>query len=148
MKGVVIGLMVGFIALVAYSCKKDELDIRQAYDFTLTHWYLPKTVVRNQEVEIRFTLNRSGEYAGTVYKISWVQMDGAGQVYDTDKVYLEPQEPYDMRDLANYDGSDPSGLTFTLYFRNTGTKSPKLKFIAIDNFGQRFDVDIEFEYEG
>lgn len=150
MKRILIGCAILLIAIFACSCNKDELTIRQVYDFSLSTWYLPSTIGQNEEVEIRFTLKREGEYTGTVYTISYVLLQGTGSVYDyygNWKIFLWSQEPYELRNISNYDSSDPSRLKFTLYFKNTGTKNPKIRFMTTDNFGQRVDLDIEFEYE-
>ena len=43
----------------------DKLEVQQAYDFSLTSWYLQKTISPDETVEIRLTLNRSGNYEGS-----------------------------------------------------------------------------------
>lgn len=66
----------------------DKLEVQQAYDFSLTSWYLQKTISPDETVEIRLTLNRSGNYEEAGYQIGYIQMEGSGEVYDKKKVYL------------------------------------------------------------
>ena len=54
----------------------DKLEVQQAYDFSLTSWYLQKTIFPDETVEIRLTLNRSGNYEEARYQIGYRQIDG------------------------------------------------------------------------
>ena len=81
-------------------------------------------------MEIRFTLEREGDYAGAEYGFSWVQTDGKGTLRDSRGMYYTDREEYERR--------------FTLWYRPTGSDDPSLRFIVTDNFGQRQEVECSF----
>ena len=60
MKLIISGIMLTLLCLLG-GCD-DKLEVQQAYDFSLTSWYLQKTISPDETVEIRLTLNRSGNY--------------------------------------------------------------------------------------
>ena len=57
---------------VSYTHLDDKLEVQQAYDFSLTSWYLQKTISPDETVEIRLTLNRSGNYEEARYQIGYI----------------------------------------------------------------------------
>ena len=66
MKLIISGIMLTLLCLLG-GCD-DKLEVQQAYDFSLTSWYLQKTISPDETVEIRLTLNRSGNYEEPVIK--------------------------------------------------------------------------------
>ena len=56
MKLIISGIMLTLLCLLG-GCD-DKLEVQQAYDFSLTSWYLQKTISPDETVEIRLTLNR------------------------------------------------------------------------------------------
>ena len=84
MKLIISGIMLTLLCLLG-GCD-DKLEVQQAYDFSLTSWYLQKTISPDETVEIRLTLNRSGNYEEAGYQIGYIQMEGSGEVYDKKKV--------------------------------------------------------------
>ena len=79
-------------------------------------------------MEIRFTLEREGDYAGAEYGFSWVQTDGK----------------YELRVVPDLYVSDPLTWRFTLWYRPTGSDDPSLHFIVTDNFGQQQEAECSF----
>lgn len=67
MKLIISGIMLTLLCLLG-GCD-DKLEVQQAYDFSLTSWYLQKTISPDETVEIRLTLNRSGNYEEAGYQI-------------------------------------------------------------------------------
>ena len=61
------------------SCDKD-LDIQQAYSFSLETMPVPKRIGVGETAEIRCTLVREGEYADARYTIRYFQPDGKGEL--------------------------------------------------------------------
>ena len=62
MKTIAIGCIILLsIVILFFSCN-DKPNIQQAYDFSLSHWHLQEEIRKDESVEIRFTLHRSGEY--------------------------------------------------------------------------------------
>ncbi len=125
------------------SCN-DEIDIKKDYDFSLSTWYLQKTIQQGEAVEIRFTLDKSGNFDGAEYSIGYIQMEGKGIVYDEAGTLLVNREMHALDDMANVDRSHPFREVFTLYYRSMGDKKSELKFIVMDNFGQQTELSISF----
>ena len=105
MKLIISGIMLTLLCLLG-GCD-DKLEVQQAYDFSLTSWYLQKTISPDETVEIRLTLNRSGNYEEAGYQIGYIQMEGSGEVYDKKKVYLVNREMQPLDSIAELDDSDP-----------------------------------------
>lgn len=120
----------------------DKLEVQQAYDFSLTSWYLQNTISQNETVEIRLTLNRSGNYEEADYKIGYIQIAGSGEVYDKKKVRLVNREMQPLDSIAQLDDTDPCHQVFTLFYHNGSGKNAEIKFVVTDNFGQERDLDI------
>lgn len=125
----------------------DKLEVQQAYDFSLTSWYLQKTISPDETVEIRLTLNRTGDYEEASYQIGYIQMEGSGEVYDKKNVYLVNREMQPLNSIAGLDSIDPCYQVFTLFYHNRSSKNAEIKFVVTDNFGQERDLDISLGTE-
>lgn len=125
----------------------DKLEVQQAYDFSLTSWYLQKNISPDETVEIRLTLNRSGNYEEARYQIGYIQMEGSGEVYDKKNVRLVNREMQPLDSIAELDGSDPCRQVFTLFYRNRSSKNAEIKFVVTDNFHQKRELDVSFQSE-
>ena len=71
------------VSALAFSSCDDKIDIRQDYDFSLSSWYLQEQIETGETVEIRFYLDREGDYEKAVYEIGYIQMEGKGEVSDS-----------------------------------------------------------------
>lgn len=125
----------------------DKLEVQQAYDFSLTSWYIQKTISPDETVEIRLTLSRTGNYEEAGYNVGYIQMEGSGEVYDKKNVRLVNREMQPLNSIAGLDSIDPCHQVFTLFYRNKSSKNAEIKFVAVDNFGQERDLDITFATE-
>ena len=76
------------LAALAFSSCNDGIDIRQDYDFSLSSWYLQKQIATGETVEIRFYLDREGDYEKAEYEIGYIQIEGKGEVFDSEGVKL------------------------------------------------------------
>ena len=101
----------------------------------------------DETVEIRLTLNRSGNYEEAGYQIGYIQMEGSGEVYDKKKVYLVNREMQPLDSIAELDDSDPCRQVFTLFYHNRSSKNAEIKFVIADNFHQERELDISFQSE-
>src|SRR5690606_4801494 len=99
-------------APVLTSCEKDELDIRQNYPFKVQVMPVPKEVTNGQTVEIRITVQRSGNFNDAKYFIRYFQFDGTGAL----RYYSEP--PYMPNDLYLLPQTQ-----FRLYYTSQSTVS-------------------------
>lgn len=129
-------------ALLSFFSCNDNIDVQQDYDFSLSTWYLQKTVKPGETVEIRFYLTREGYFADAEFSIGYIQIEGEGVVYDTNNTRLVNREFCALSDIP-----DEQDGVFTLYYRSTSDKNSTLKFIVMDNFGQTRELQIEFESE-
>ena len=125
----------------------DKLEVQQAYDFSLTSWYLQNTISPDETVEIRLTLNRSENYEEACYQIGYIQMEGSGEVYDKKNTRLMSREMQPLDSIAELDSSDPCRQVFTLFYRNRSSKNAKIKFVVTDNFRQERELEISFATE-
>ena len=135
------GCMLSFVACMLTACN-DSLEVQQAYDFSLVSWYLQEDIERDETVEIRLTLNREGNYSEAVYKIGYIQMEGDGEVFDSDGNRLVNREMTDLDTISGLDTTDICHQFFTLYYKNTGKDNPKIRFVVSDNFKVERTLDI------
>ena len=72
----------------------DDLDVTQAYPFTVETMPVPKELAQGETAEIRCELVREGEFDGAVYTIRYFQFDGEGTLkLDNGLVFL-PNDRY------------------------------------------------------
>lgn len=130
--------------LAGFTRCNDKADIQTAYDFTLSSWYLQKSLKSGEEVEIRFYLEREGNWKDAQYEFSYIQMDGAGRLYDTDRRIMSSREYYPLGSFPGLDDSDPLRQVFTLWYRAGSDRKAELKFIIRDNFGKESEYLVTF----
>lgn len=120
-------------AVVLTSCEKDELEIRQNYPFEVQVMPVPKEVANGQTVEIRVTVQRSGNFSDAKYFIRYFQFDGQGTL----RYYSEP--PYMPNDLYLLPQTQ-----FRLYYTSQSTVSQWFDVWISDNFGNAQQVSFQF----
>lgn len=119
--------------LALSSCNKDELDIQQNYPFEVKVMPVPKGITNGQTVEIRITIQRSGDFKDANYFIRYFQYDGQGTLqYYNDAPYM----PNDLYPLAQ--------TQFRLYYTSQSTVSQSFEIWISDNFGNEQQVSFEF----
>ena len=116
-------LCVGMLSIGFTSCD-DDLDVTQAYPFTVETMPVPKELAQGETAEIRCELVREGEFDGAVYTIRYFQYDGEGALkLDNGLVFL----PNDR-----------------LYYTSECDESQSLTITVEDNFGNAFEWEVEF----
>ena len=135
-----------FTVLVFSSCN-DEIDIRQDYDFKLSSWYLQKQITTGETVEIRFYLDREGDYEKAEYGLGYIQVEGKGEVFDSEGVKLINREVRPLAEVPGLDTENPVKQVFTLFYRSASAKRSELKFFVRDNFGQERELMVTFDTE-
>lgn len=133
-----------FAVLVFGSCN-DGIDIRQDYDFSLSSWYLQEQIETCETVEIRFYLDREGDYEKAEYEIGYIQMEGKGEVTDSEGVRLVNREVRPLAEVPELDRKNPVRQVFTLFYRSTSARRSELKFFVRDNFGQERELAVTFD---
>ncbi|MFT3945573.1 MAG: DUF3872 domain-containing protein [Agriterribacter sp.] len=126
-------LLVFTSATVLSSCDKEELEIQQNYPFEVKVMPVPGSVANGQTVEIRITIERSGNFSDAHYFIRYFQYDGQGTL----RYYSEP--PYIPNDLYQLPATQ-----FRLYYTSQSTVSQSFDIWISDNFGNEKQVSFEF----
>ena len=132
-------------AVLAFGSCNDDIDIRQDYDFSLSSWYLQKQIETGETVEIRFYLDREGDYEKAEYEIGYIQMEGKGEVTDSEGVRLVNREVRPLAEVPELDRENPVRQIFTLFYRSTSARRSELKFFVRDNFGQERELAVTFD---
>lgn len=130
-----IGMLIVVMAsvLMLSSCNKDELDIQQDYPFEVNVMPVPGDIANGQTVEIRITVQRSGNFNDAKYFIRYFQYDGQGTLqYYNDAPYM----PNDLYPLPQ--------TQFRLYYTSQSTVSQSFDIWVSDNFGNEKQVSFEF----
>lgn len=147
MKNVLYICIGALFAVLAFSSCNDGIDIRQGYDFKLSSWYLQKQIATGETVEIRFYLDREGDYEKAEYEIGYIQIEGKGEVFDSEGVKLINREVRPLAEVLGLDTENPVKQVFTLFYRSTSAKRSELKFFVRDNFGQEREMTVTFDTE-
>lgn len=147
MKNVLYKCLAALVAVLALGSCDDGIDIRQDYDFRLSSWYLQKQIATGETVEIRFYLDREGDYEKAEYEIGYIQVEGKGEVSDSEGVKLVNREVKPLAGVPGLDTENPVKQVFTLFYRSTSAKRSELKFFVRDNFGQEREMTVTFDTE-
>ena len=140
------GCALALLACTLAGCD-DHLEVRQAYDFSLSSWYLQEGIEPDETVEIRLTLNREGDYREARYRVGYIQLEGDGEVFAADGTRLVNRVLTELSGIAGLDTTDILRQVFTLFYRNTGEDNPGIRFVAVDNFGVERTLDIPCSIE-
>lgn len=147
MKNVLYKCIAALVAVLAFGSCDDGIKIRQDYDFRLSSWYLQKQIATGETVEIRFYLDREGDYEKAEYEIGYIQVEGKGEVSDSEGVKLVNREVKPLAEVPGLDTENPVKQVFTLFYRSTSAKRSELKFFVRDNFGQERELTVTFDTE-
>ena len=140
------GCALALLACTLAGCD-DRLEVRQAYDFSLSSWYLQEGIAPDETVEIRLTLNREGDYREARYRVGYIQLEGDGEVFAADGTRLVNRELTDLSGIAGLDTTDILRQVFTLFYRSTSARRSELKFFVRDNFGREREMTVTFDLE-
>ena len=126
-------LAVVMTGLLFTSCD-DEIEVLQAYDFSLTTMPVQKRIKQGETAEIRLQLHKSGNYRETEFFISFFQPDGKGSLRLDDGTVFAPNDFYPLKKE-----------TFRLYYTSECTDQQAIDVTVYDSFGQRFDLSFSFQ---
>src|SRR5690606_31538657 len=126
-------LMMLIASIVSISCDKEELEIQQNYPFEVQVLPVPKEIASGQTVEIRITIERSGNFSESKYYLRYFQFDGTGILRYYDEA---PYLPNDLYQLPK--------TQFRLYYTSSSTVSQAFDVWISDNFGNERQVSFEF----
>ncbi|CAM2956080.1 protein of unknown function [Flavobacterium succinicans] len=115
------------------SCSKGELEIQNDFPFEVKVMPVPKEIANGNTVEIRITIQPTGNYNNTQYYLRYFQFDGQGTL----QYYEEP--PYLPNDLYPLQAKQ-----FRLYYTSNSTVSQSFDVWISDNFGNEKQLSFEF----
>lgn len=116
---------VAVASLLLVSCN-DKIDVNREYDFALSCWHLPSEIVPGEQVEIRFTLTRQGDFKGAEYYIGYIQLEGKGEVSDSEGTLLVNRESCTNCGLCPvWTKAIPTARSSRSFTRRHPTNSPK-----------------------
>ena len=129
----------GCMALAALLCCvacDDEVDIRQAYPFTVETMPVQTRITHGETAEIRCELQRAGRYDEARYTIRYFQPDGKGSLrMDNGTVFL-PNDRYPL-----------DREVFRLYYTSASSDQQTIDIYVEDNFGQCVQLSFRFNNE-
>ena len=131
----VFSFFIGMMACLLSSCD-NELEVRQAYPFTLETMPVQTKIVKGETAEIRCTLHREGRYDEARYTIRYFQPDGKGTLRMDDGTVFLPNDRYSLEREV-----------FRLYYTSASTDQQTIDIYVEDNFGQVVQLTFDFNNE-
>ncbi|MBF00241.1 DUF3872 domain-containing protein [Flavobacterium coralii] len=132
-KQILVLLMVTAGCFLNSSCEEEELNIQDNFPFGVSVMPVPDEIADEQTVELRFTIQPTGNYSNTRYFIRYFQFEGQGTLqYFDDPPYL-PNDLYELPDLQ-----------FRLYYTSASVLSQSFDVWISDNFGNERQVSFQF----
>ncbi len=126
---------IGMMSCLLSSCD-NELEVRQAYLFTLETMPVQTKIVKGETAEIRCTLHREGRYDEARYTIRYFQPDGKGTLRMDDGTVFLPNDRYPL-----------DREVFRLYYTSASTDQQTIDIYVEDNFGQVVQLTFDFNNE-
>ena len=127
-----LAILTASVSLV--SCRKDDdLEIQNNFPFEVKVMPVPKDVANGQTVEIRVTIQRTGNYSNTQYYLRYFQFDGQGSLRYYDET---PYLPNDLYLLPTEQ--------FRLYYTSASAVSQSFDVWISDSFGNEKKLTFQF----
>lgn len=120
---------------LAVACDK-ELNVKQAYRFSLETMPVQKRLAVGETAEIRCTLVREGEYDDARYTIRYFQPDGRGELRMDDGEAFAPNDRYPLERFS-----------FRLYYTSRSDDQQTVDVYIEDNMGQTVQKSFTFQNE-
>ena len=126
---------VGLLTVVSFclpACDR-ELEVQQAYDFTLETMPVQKDLRRGETAEIRCSLKRAGRFAGARYTLRYFQSEGKGMLRLDKGAALKPNDRYPL-----------VREEFRLYYTSQMLARQTIDVYIEDNFGVMKRLTFDF----
>ena len=123
------------VSLCLPACDR-ELEVQQAYDFTLETMPVQKDLRRGETAEIRCSLKRAGRFAGAHYTLRYFQSEGKGMLRLDKGTVLKPNDRYPL-----------VREEFRLYYTSQSTNRQTIDISIEDNFGKVQQLNFLFSSE-
>lgn len=127
--------VMGVLALAGFclSACDHELDIQQAYPFTVETMPVQKHIAKGQTAEIRCTLKRKGRFEDARYTIRYFLSDGKGRLKMDDDTVFKPNDRYPL-----------TKEEFRLYYTSASSEQQTIDVYVEDSFSQTVKLSFEF----
>ena len=129
---VLLAILTASVSLVSCS-KDDELEIQNDFPFEVKVMPVPKDIASGQTVEIRITIQRTGNYSNTQYFLRYFQFDGQGTLKYFDAIPYLPNDLYQLPQTQ-----------FRLYYTSASTVSQSFDIWISDSFGNEKQISFQF----
>ena len=131
-RGLIGFMSVLFLSLTAFlfTACNDDMDVQQAYPFTVETMPVPSRIVKGETVEIRCELKREGRFFDARYTIRYFQPDGKGTLRMDDGMVLMPNDRYPLdREVFRlyYTSACEDSQSIDIYFEDNS--EPKQIFL-------------------
>ena len=120
------------VSLCLPACDR-ELEVQQAYDFTLETMPVQKDLRRGETAEIRCSLKRVGRFAGAHYTLRYFQSEGKGMLRLDKGPALKPNDRYPLVQEE-----------FRLYYTSQMLARQTIDVYIEDNFGVMKRLTFDF----
>ena len=126
--------LIATISFTAVSCDDDmDMDIQQSYPFTVETMPVPNKVTKEQTVESRCELKKTGDFANTLYTIRYFQFEGDGTLKMDNGITFLPNDRYLLENEK-----------FRLYYTAEGEEAHNFIVVVEDNFGNSYELEFDF----
>ena len=130
----VVGCMA--VAMAGLTACDDELEVQQAFPFTVELMPIPNKVTKGETVEIRCELVAEGKTDNTIYTIRYFQFEGEGTLKMDNGIVLQPNDRYLLE----------KGI-FRMYYTSECDESQNFIVVVEDNYGQSYEFEIDLNNE-
>lgn len=120
------------IACIACACS-DDIDIKQGYEFKVTHLPVPKRLKKGETAEIRCQLERLGRYDNAKYYLRYFQPDGKGELRMDDGTVFLPNDTYELNKEM-----------FRLYYTSESEDQAVIDIYFEDNYQNTYQLSFSF----
>ena len=123
-------------AVLGFTSCEDDLDVQQAYPFTVETMPVPKQIVKGETAEIRCEIVREGYFSDTRYTIRYFQPDGEGTLRMDDGMVLLPNDRYPL-----------DREVFRIYYTSECDDQQTIDVYFEDNHDQVYQLTLTFDNE-
>ena len=124
--------VLSFAGFCLSSCTP-ELDVQQAYDFSLQTLPVQKDIIKGAVAEMRCSLKAEGDFKDTRYTIRYFQPDGKGELRLDDGTLLSPNDRYPL-----------TRKNFRLYYTSLSSDRQTIDVYVEDSFGKIRELHFSF----
>ena len=123
-------------AVLGFTSCEDDIDVQQAYPFTVETMPVPKRLVQGETAEIRCEIVREGYFSDTRYTIRYFQPDGEGTLRMDDGMVLLPNDRYPL-----------DREVFRIYYTSECDDQQTIDVYFEDNHDQVYQLTLTFDNE-